>query len=173
MSDNRLAVPSNYTWIAGAEKVDDLHVRLKLKRVFPAALEYVAMVLPIYPESCIARRRVRQFSTKPIGTGPYHDYDGGGRTDSEISLRTQRRRISMGPKGKPVIKNLVIEEVGDPSGELDRLLSGRADWVWNISADQLPKLAAMPAIQTATSESMRVAYMNMDSPPGGAARTIR
>ncbi len=159
LTDKQLAVPSNYTWIAGAEKVDDLHVRIKLKRVFPAALEYLAMVLPIYPQAY--RERVgADFSQHPIGTGPYTITKVDGVTEIDL---VRNDDYYDGPKGKPPIKNLVIKEVADATGELTQLLSGQADWVWNVSADQLPKLAAMPNVQTATSESMRVAYMTADA----------
>ena len=50
LNDKQISVPSNFSFIDGVEKVDDLHVRIRLKRVFPAALEYFAMVLPIYPK---------------------------------------------------------------------------------------------------------------------------
>ena len=40
LNDKDLAVPSNYLFLAGAEKLDDYHVRIKLKRVFPAAMQY-------------------------------------------------------------------------------------------------------------------------------------
>ena len=42
LSDPAIAVPSNYAWLDGAEKLDSHRVRLKLKRVFPAAIECVA-----------------------------------------------------------------------------------------------------------------------------------
>ena len=159
LTDKQLAVPSNYTWIAGAEKVDDLHVRIKLKRVFPAALEYLAMVLPIYPKAY--RERVgAEFSLHPIGTGPYTITKVDGVTEIDL---VRNDGYYEGPKGKPAIKNIVIKEVADATGELTQLLSGQSDWVWNVSADQLPKLAAMPTLQTATSESMRVAYVTPDS----------
>ena len=159
LTDKQLAVPSNYTWIEGAEKIDDLHVRIKLKRVFPAAIEYLAMVLPIYPKAY--RERVgAEFSQHPIGTGPYMITKVDGVTEIDL---VRNDEYYEGPKGKPLIKTIVIKEVADATGELTQLLSGQADWVWNVSADQLPKLAAMPNLQTATSESMRVAYLTADA----------
>ena len=159
LNDKQMAVPSNYTWLAGAEKVDDLHVRIKLKRVFPAALEYLSMVMPIYPKAY--RERVGgAFAQHPVGTGPYKATKVDGVT--EIDLERNDNYFD-GPKGKPAIKNIVIKEVADATSELTYLLSGQADWVWNVSSDQLPKLAAMPNVQTATSESMRVGYVNMDA----------
>ena len=84
LSDKQVAVPSNFSFIAGAEKIDDLHVRIKLKRVFPAALEYIAMVLPIYPKDY--RERVgAEYSKAPVGTGPYRitKVDGASEIDME------------------------------------------------------------------------------------------
>ncbi len=159
MNDKQLAVPSNYTWIAGAEKVDDLKVRIKLKRVFPAALEYISMVLPIYPKAY--RERVgADFSQHPVGTGPYKITKVDGVT--EIDLERNDAYFD-GPKGKPPIKRLVIKEVADASGELTHLLGGQADWIWKFSTDQLNKIGAMPNLQTMTDESMRVNYVNMDA----------
>ena len=132
LTDKQLAVPSNYTWIAGATKVDDFHVQIKLKRVFPAALEYLAMVLPIYPKTY--RERVgADFSQHPIGTGPYTITKVDGVTEIDL---VRNDDYFEGPKGKPLIKNLVIKEVADATGELTQLLSGQADWVWNVSSDQ-------------------------------------
>ena len=159
LTDSSLAVPSNYTWIESAEKVDDLHVRIRLKRVFPAALEYVAMVLPIYPK---AYRELlgADFSNKPVGSGPYKVSN----VDGAASITLERDDAYFdGPKGRPAIRKLVISEVAGPGEELSALLDGNADWIWNISTDQLSKIAAMPTLQVMSSESMRVGYLNMDT----------
>ena len=165
LTDPHLAVPTNYTFLAGAERLDDLRVRIKLKRVFPAALEYVAMVLPIYPK--YYRERVgADFSLHPVGTGPYRvlAVDGAG------GLTLERNESFFdGPKGQPAIKTVAIKAVADATSELTALLNGEADWIWNVSADQLPRIAVMPALQTMTSESMRLAYLNMDAAGRSAA----
>ena len=159
MSDAKLAVPTNYAFLAGAEKTDELTVRFKLRRVFPGALEYVAMVLPIYPK--LYRERVgADFSNHPVGTGPYRvrDVDGVGGLTLE-----RNESFFEGPKGRPSIKIVAIGAVADATSELSALLNGQADWIWNVSADQMPRLNAMPALQTMTSESMRLAYLTMDA----------
>ena len=48
---SRLSTPANYNWLDKAEKTGDLSVRVKLKRPTPAALEYFALVIPIYPKA--------------------------------------------------------------------------------------------------------------------------
>ncbi len=163
LSDKQVSVPSNFSFIAGAEKIDDMRVRIKLKRVFPAALEYLAMVLPIYPKAY--RERVGgEYSKMPVGTGPYRITRVDGATQIEME---RNEDYFDGPKGKPPIRRLVIKEVADATGELTAILGNQADWIWQFSPDQLDNLGRMPTLQTQRNESMRVAYMNMD----GAGRT--
>jgi len=159
LSDKQVSVPSNFSFIAGAEKIDDLHVRIKLKRVFPAALEYFAMVLPIYPKAY--RERVGgDYSKMPVGTGPYRITKVDGATQIEME---RNEDYFDGPKGKPAIRRLVIKEVADATGELTALLGGQADWIWMFSPDQLDNIGRMPTLQAQRNEGMRVAYLNMDS----------
>jgi peptide/nickel transport system substrate-binding protein len=160
LNDKQVAVPSNYSFIAGAEKIDDLHVRIKLKRVFPAALEYISMVLPIYPKAYRERVGADGFSKAPIGTGPYKITKVDGTT--EIDMERNDAYFD-GPKGKPPIRKLLIKEVADATGEMTALLGGQADWIWNYSPDQMDNIGRMPTLQTMRNESMRVTYMNMDA----------
>ena len=159
LSDKQVAVPSNFSFIEGAEKVDELRVRIKLKRVFPAAFEYISMVLPIYPKAY--RERVGgEFSKLPVGTGPYKITRVDGTTQIDMERNDE---YFDSPKGKPAIRKLVIKEVADATGELTLLLGGQADWIWQFSPDQLENIGKMPTLQTLRNESMRVGYMNIDS----------
>ena len=160
LSDKQVSVPSNYTFIENATKVDDYHVQIKLKRVFPAALEYMSMVLPIYPKAYRERVGPDGFSKMPVGTGPYKVTKVDG--TSEIDM-VRNDDYFDSPKGKPAIKTLMIKEVADATGELTAILGGQADWIWGYSPDQTANLSRMPNIQTLSNESMRVAYMNMDA----------
>lgn len=159
LSDKQVAVPSNFSFIAGAEAADSTHVRIKLKRVFPAALEYIAMVLPIYPKAY--RERVEaEYSRAPVGTGPYRitTVDGAGQIEME-----RNDDYFDSPKGKPAIRRLLIKAVADTTGEMSALLGNQADWIWMFSPDQIDSFNRMPTLQTMRQESMRVAYLNMDS----------
>ena len=159
IADKQVSVPSNYSVFAGAEKIDDLHVRIKLKRVFPAALEYLAMVVPIYPKAY--RERVGgDYSKLPVGTGPYRITRVDGTT--QIDLERNEAYFDS-PKGKPPIRRMVIKEVTDATGELTALLGNQADWIWDFNPDQLENIGRIPTLQTYRSETMRVAYMNMDA----------
>ena len=159
LTDKQVAVPSNFAFLAGAEKIDDLHVRLHLKQVFPAALEYIAMVLPILPQAY--RERVGAgYSQAPVGTGPYRIT----RVDGASQIEMERNDTYFdSPKGKPPIRRLVIKEVADATGELTAILGDQADWIWQFSPDQLANLGQVPTLQTMQQEGMRVGYMNMDA----------
>ena len=158
LSDPKVAVRSNFAFLAGAERVDELHVRLHLKRVFPAALEYIAITLPILPKATRTAAGA-DFSHHPVGTGPY-------RITSVDAGRIEMERNDTyfdSPKGRPAIARLRIEQVSDSAAELAALLDGRADWIWQSSPDQTIAIARVPTLQVLRSESMRFGFVNMDA----------
>jgi peptide/nickel transport system substrate-binding protein len=161
LADRQISVPSNYVFLQGAEKLDDLHVRIKLARVFPAALEYIAMVLPIWPKAYRERLGPEKYSQAPVGTGPYRvarvEPMGG------IDLERFDGYFSDGPKGHPAIRRIAITQVPDAIAELDALLGGRADWIWDFTPDKFDTVATAPGLQAVAAETMRVAYIDLDS----------
>ncbi|MBV9250766.1 MAG: ABC transporter substrate-binding protein, partial [Acetobacteraceae bacterium] len=161
LADRTLSVPSNYQFIAGAEKLDGTHIRLKFKRVSPAALEYVAMVLPIWPQAYRDKVGVEEYSRRPIGAGPYRITKVDGAT--EIDMERYDGYYADSPKGKAPIRFIKIHEVPDAATEMAELLGGRADWIWDFSPDQFDAVARMPTLQAVRAETMRIAYMSLDA----------
>ncbi len=160
LSDQAVAVPSNFTYLAGAEKIDDFHVRITLKHIFPAALEYMAMTLPILPKAYRERVGPEGFSKAPVGTGPYRF----GKVDgvSEIDLERYDAYFD-GPKGHPAIASIVIHEVPDATSEITEILAGRADWIWQFNPDQFENISRVPTLQAIRAESMRIGYLSLDA----------
>src|SRR5438309_1219083 len=70
-SDGKVIVPSNYNWIAKAEKLGDYKVRITYKKPFPAALEFFALVTPIWPKEYRTKVGTDGYAKAPVGTGPY------------------------------------------------------------------------------------------------------
>jgi peptide/nickel transport system substrate-binding protein len=159
--DKKVSVPSNYNFYAGAEKIDDMHVRIRLNRVFPAALEYIAMVLPIWPQQYREKVGADEYARHPIGAGPYKITQVDGTT--RIVMQRYDGYYAGSPKGKPAIKNIVIHEVPDAATEMAELLGGSADWIWDFDPDQFPNIDAVPTLTALRAETMRVAYMTMDA----------
>lgn len=161
LNDRQVSTPSNYSFIDHATKVDDTHVRVELKRVFPAALDYLAMTLYIMPKAYREKVGAYEYSKHPIGAGPYKITTVNGVT--EIDLERYDGYYAGSPKGKPAISKIVIHEVADSAAEVADLLAGRADWIWKFSPDQFDAINHMPNLQAVQSESMRIEFLGMDA----------
>ncbi|HEX4365511.1 MAG TPA: ABC transporter substrate-binding protein [Rhodopila sp.] len=161
ISDPKTSVPSNFAFIAGAEKLGDLKVRIKLKTVFPAALEYFAMALPIYPKAYREKVGGAEYSQKPIGTGPYRITRVNG--SSEIDMERFEDYYKDSPKGRAAIKYLKINQVLDAAGELTAFISGQADWIWQYNPDQFDNLKMLPGKTAIRAGSMRIGYLQLDA----------
>jgi peptide/nickel transport system substrate-binding protein len=160
-TDKRVATPSNYGYLDRATKVDDTHVRVELRRVFPAALDYMAMTLYILPKAYRELVGAQEYSQRPIGTGPYRITHVDG--VSEIDLERYDGYYADSPKGKPAIGRIVIHEVVDPAAETADLLNGSADWIWRFGPEQFDAISRKPELQAVRSESMRIEYLGMDA----------
>jgi peptide/nickel transport system substrate-binding protein len=161
LTDKQVSVPSNFLWLEGAEKVDDFTVRVKLKRVFPAALEYISMVLPIWPKAYRERVGADAYAHAPVGAGPYRITRVDG--VNEIDMARYDGYYADSPKGRPAIGKLVIHEVTDPTTAMNEMLGGKADWTWNFVPDNFDNIARIPTLQAMRAETMRVQYMIMDA----------
>ncbi len=161
LSDKQVAVPSNYSFIAGADKVDDYTVRIRLKRIFPAALEYFSMTLPIWPKAYREKVGPEAYARAPVGAGPYRITRVDGTT--QIDMERFEGYYPGSPKGRPPIGKFVIHEVSDATTELNELLGGRTDWIWNFISDNFDNINRVPTLQAIRAESMRVIYLNMDA----------
>jgi peptide/nickel transport system substrate-binding protein len=159
--DKQVSIPSYFSFIAGAEKIDDYHVRLKLTGVYPAALENLAMVTPIWPKAYRERVGVDAYARAPIGTGPYKITKVDGTT--EIDLERFDGYYAGSPKGRPAIRYIKIHEVPDATTAMTELLGGRTDWIWDYTADEYDNLSRLPNLQTLRSATMRVHSMSIDA----------
>ena len=159
--DKQVAIPSYYTFLASAEKIDDYHVRLKLSRVYPAALEVLAMVTPIWPKAYREKVGADAYARAPIGTGPYKITKVDGTT--EIDMERFDGYFAGSPKGRPAIRYIKIHEVPDATTEMTELMGGRADWIWGYNADQFANLSRMPNLQALRFGTMRVHFMTVDA----------
>jgi len=160
LNDKLVSTPSNFTWLAGTEKVDDYTVRVKLKRIFPAAIEYIGMVLPIMPKAYREKVGVEAYSKAPIGTGPYRitKVDGA----SEFDFERFDDYFADSPKPKPAIKRLILREETDNNTALVALIGGKADWTWNFIPDNFDNVAKMPGLVAMRGGAMRVYYLGFD-----------
>jgi peptide/nickel transport system substrate-binding protein len=159
--DTRLSTPANYNWIDRAEKTGPFSVRLHMKRPTPAALDYLAMVTPIWPKAYRERVGADGYSRMPIATGPYRY------TKVDVASGVEYERFdgyyAGGPKGKPAFRKIIARYVSEPTTQVNELLAQRLDWIWNVNPDQMNNLNRIPYLTSVRQESMRVGLLQMDA----------
>lgn len=161
LADKQVSVPSNYSYLEGATKIDDFTVQVKLKRVFPAALEYLAMVTPIMPKAYRERVGSDAYDKLPVGAGPYKITKVDG--VNEIDMERFEDYYKDSPKGRPAIKYIHWHEVVDATTAQNEMIGGKADWTWNIIPDMVEKMSLLPGMTALRAESMRVNIFNFDA----------
>ncbi|MBB2930504.1 ABC transporter substrate-binding protein [Paraburkholderia silvatlantica] len=173
--DSKVITRQNVDWIKGAQKVSDYQVRIQLKAPFPAALEYLAGPLPIYPEAYFRKVGPEGFSKAPVGTGPYRVTSiqpGVG-----VTLVKNSNYFSGSPLGQPKIGTIRFVVIPDPETRAAQLMTGAVDWIWRVPADQAQSLKATPNLTVAGGETMRIGFLTMDdqgtSAPNSPFRDVR
>jgi peptide/nickel transport system substrate-binding protein len=158
---NKVLTQENVSWIKSAEKTGPLSVRLHLKAPFPAALEYLAGTLPIYPHAYYARVGPQGMSRNPIGTCPYKAV--AVEPGKAFTLVRNDGYFANGPKGRPIIGKIVQRSIAEVPTQVAELITGSIDWIWQVPADQAEKLGQMPGFTVKSSETMRIGYIGFDA----------
>ena len=151
----------NVEWIKGAEKVNDTTARVMLKYPFPAALEFFAGALPIYPNEYHSQVGPEGMSAHPIGIGPYKFLSNV--QGEQILLERNDNYYAGSPKGIPAIKNIDWRTIPEDNTEFAELLSGGLDWIWKVETDQADRFAAMGQFTVVNETTMRIGYLAMDA----------
>jgi len=155
--DSKVVTKQNVGWMAGAEKVDDHTVRIKLKEPFPAAMEYLAAAVPMYPKAYFEKVGIQGFAKAPVGTGPYKVVSVTSGQGVKMVKNADYMKDS--PKGQPKIGKLEFKVIPDGESRVAELMTGGVDWIWRVPTDQAESLKAMPDITVLSSETMRVAFL--------------
>jgi peptide/nickel transport system substrate-binding protein len=150
----------NVNWMESAEKIDEHTVRINLKRPFPAAVEYLAGPVSMYPDEYYDEAGPTGMGLKPVGTGPYRvvEVEPGKRFVLE-----KYADYHDSPKGRPEIGRIEIRTIPDVNTQLAELISGSLDLIWQVPADQAERLAEMDRFTVSNESTMRVGYLTMDA----------
>ena len=159
--DNGVKTQSNVNWIKNAEKVDKYKVLVHLKKPFPAALEFVSGTLPIYPQDYYSKVGPDGMGQKPVGSGPYKvvELEPG----KKIVWEKFDGYMKGSPKGTPTIGKITQRTIPERNTQIAELLSGRADWMWRVPADQAERMESSGRVQVVNEETFRIGYLTMDA----------
>lgn len=140
-----------------SEVVDDYTVKLVTTDVY--ALQLPMLENPLC--SIISERSYTEsdgdFNAAPIGTGPYKvvQYTSG---DSLALEGFEDYWI----EGQPYVKNLTIRYISDASARANEAESGGADIVYDISANDIPRLKADENINLVSAMGANTSYLTIN-----------
>jgi peptide/nickel transport system substrate-binding protein len=125
-----------------------------LKSNFPAALEYVAGPMPIYPHKYYAEVGPQGMARKPIGTGPYmvESLEPG----KSIVFVKNTKYWDGSPKGRPSIGKVVQRFIPEKTTQIATLLAGELDLMWYVPTDQVENIRRVPGLAVTAGETMRL-----------------
>lgn len=171
---NKVTTQQNVNWIEKAEKLDKYRIRLTTKKVFPAAIEYLAGPVVMHPAKYYAEVGPKGMNAKPVGTGPYKvtSYTPG----KSITLEKNAEYFKDSPKGAPKIGRIEIRFIPDRQTQMAEMLSGGADFIMHVPKDQAEQAGKVPHLQVVSGETMRIVFMqfnSLDNSPQPAFRDVR
>ena len=142
--------------------------------MFPAAIEYLAGPVVIHPTKYYAEVGPKGMNAKPVGTGPYRvaSYVPG----KSITLERNPNYFKDGPKGAAKIDKVEIRFIPDRQTQMAEMLSGGADLIMHVPKDQAEQAAKVPHLQVLSGETMRIAFMQLntlDNTPTPALKDLR
>jgi peptide/nickel transport system substrate-binding protein len=158
--ESKITNISNVNWMAGAEKVGPYKVRVLLKQPFPAALEYLAGPVPIYPNEYYAQVGPKGMNEKPVGTGPFKVTENQpGRL---VRFERNKNYFKDSPRPQPTIDKIELRLIPDRNTQQAELMGGGLDWIYNVAPDTAEQLKTLPHLAVSAGESMRIAFLHFN-----------
>ncbi len=165
--ENKVITQTNVNWIAKAEKLAPYKVRINLKQPFPAALEYLAGPVVIYPNEYYEKVGPKGMNEKPVGTGPYKVTEHQPGRLVRFERNTEYFKES--PRPQPTIQKLELRLIPDNNTQVAELMSGGLDWIYNVPPDQARQMRSVPNVKVASGETMRIVFLTLATREGSAA----
>ena len=120
-ADNKVITQQNVNWIEKAEKLGKYKVRLTTKKVFPAAIEYLAGPVVIHPAKYYQEVGPKGMNAKPVGSGPYRVTQHA--LGKSITLERNPGYLADSPKARPKINKIEIRFIPDRQTQMAEMLS--------------------------------------------------
>lgn len=169
--DNKVITQNNVSWIEKAEKVDKYKVRVTTKKVFPAAIEYLAGPVIIHPNEYYAKVGSQGQNAKPVGSGPYKvtSYVPG----KSITLEKNPDYFKDSPKPEAKIAKVDIRFIPDRQTQVAEVVSNGIDLIMHVPKDQAEQLEAVPSLQVVSGETMRIVFLQMETRDGAPSKALQ
>ena len=169
--DNKVTTQANVSWIERAEKVDSHKVRVVTKQVFPAAIEYLAGPVVIHPHKYYEAAGPKGQNEKPVGSGPFRVTNHV--IGKSVTLERNPDYFMDSPKAQPKIGKIEIRFIPDGQTRMAEVMSNGLDFIMSVAKDQADQMGAVPFLQIVSGETMRIAFMQMNSLPETPTPALR
>lgn len=170
-TENKVVTQTNVNWIAGAEKLGKYQVRVKLKRPFPAAIEYLAGPVIIHPNEYYEKVGPKGMNEKPVGSGPYKVVEHVvGKSIKMVANPDYPKELH---KSVPKIKNLEIRFLPDRQTQTAEVMSENLDFIMGVAVDQALGMKAVPHLQVVEGETMRIVFLNFNLMEGSPTPALK
>jgi peptide/nickel transport system substrate-binding protein len=160
-AENKVVTQNNVSWIAGAEKLDKYKVRLKLKRPFPAAIEYLSGPVVIHPNEYYAKVGPQGMNTAAIGSGPFRVVEHS--VGKFVRLERNKDYFKDSPKPQPKVDRIEIRFIPDRQTQAAEVMAGGLDFIMNVPVDQAKQMEALPHVEVKSGETMRIVFLNLNT----------
>jgi peptide/nickel transport system substrate-binding protein len=154
---NKAVAQQNISWVEKVEKIDKYKVRIHTRRVFPAAIEYLATAVVIHPHEYYAKVGPKGMNEKPIGSGPFKVTEHV--LGKVIKLERNKDYWKGSPKPVPAIDKVEIRMIPDRQTQVAEMLSGGLDLIMNVPVDQADQLKAAPHLVVTSGGTMRIVFV--------------
>ncbi|MBK6004733.1 ABC transporter substrate-binding protein [Ramlibacter ginsenosidimutans] len=168
---NKAVTQENVRWIQKVEKVDKYKVRVISKEPFPAAKDYLATTLPIYPAKYYKEVGPKGMNAKPVGSGPYKVVENI--PGKSITLEKFDGYFKDSPRPAAKISKVRIRFIPDGQTRMAEVMSGGEDLIMNVPKDQAEKLQAVPDLQVVSGNTMRIVFLQMNTRDGTPAPQLK
>jgi peptide/nickel transport system substrate-binding protein len=168
---NKVTAQQNVNWIEKAEKVDKFKVRIKTKRPFPAAIEYLTGPIVMHPNEYYAKAGPKGMNEKPVGTGPYKVVENV--IGKVIRMERHADYWAASQKPKASIEKVEIRMIPDRQTQVAEMLSGGIDLIMNVPVEQAEQLKAAPHLGVISGATMRIVFLLMNTTPDTPAAALR
>ncbi len=172
--ENGVITQTNVNWIASAEKVGPLKVRIRTKNPFPAAIEYLAGPIVIHPNEYYEKAGPKGMNIAAVGSGPFRVVEHS--PGKYLRMERNKDYFKDSPKPQPRIDKLEIRFIPDRQTQAAEVLSGGLDLIMGTPNDQAEQMKSVPNLQVKSGETMRIVFVNFNTreeTPLPALRDVR
>ncbi len=155
--ENRLKRAALFSNIDRTEIVDDVTVRITLKRPFSAFINQLAHPAAVMISPAAIAKYGSNLRDHPVGTGPFRFVEWK-QTDY---LRVEKFAGYWRP-GLPKVDGIVWKPVTDNNTRAAILQTGEAHFAFRIPPEQIATLKARPELEVLTGPSLFVRYISMN-----------